>query len=55
MCLKQTENNQPVKWLSLDLDNGKQADPTPGSITVHIGQVTIEIKRGFDPQLLWSC
>lgn len=46
----QVGNNQAVKWLSLDLDNAKQSI-TPGSIAVHVGQVTVEIKKGFDQQL----
>jgi transposase-like protein len=47
--MDQVENNQPVKWLPLGLE---QANLAPGSIAVHVGQATIEIKPGFDPHLL---
>jgi hypothetical protein len=47
----QAEKNQAVKWLPLDLDNSKQANHAPSSIAVHIGQVTIEIKKEFDQHL----
>lgn len=47
----QAEKEQPVKWLSLELDNGKQASLAPDSIAVYVGQVTIEIKKGFDQHL----
>jgi transposase-like protein len=47
----QSETEQPVKWLSLKLDNNKQADLASDSITIHIGQVTVKIKKGFDQQL----
>lgn len=46
-----SETEQPVKWLSLKLDNNKQASLASNSITVHIGQVTVEIKKGFDQNL----
>ncbi len=49
--MDQVEKNQPVKWLSLELDNGKQANLAPDSIAVHVGQVTVEIKKGFDQHL----
>jgi len=49
----QAEKNPPVvKWLSVGLDNSKQVNLTSGSIAVHIGKVTIEIKKGFDQHLL---
>ncbi len=48
--MDQVENNQPVKWLSLELDS-KQANLVPDSIAVHVGQVTVEIKKGFDQNL----
>jgi len=47
----QAEEGQPVKWLSLELENAKQVSLAPDSIAVHIGQVTIELKKGFDPLL----
>lgn len=50
--LDQVEKGQPVKWLSLELDPGKQKSLDTNSILVHVGQVTIELKKGFDHQLL---
>ena len=47
--IDQVENNHPVKWLPLEVE---QTNRTSGSIAVHVGQVTIEIKQGFDPHLL---
>lgn len=48
----QTKKKQPaVKWLSLDLHNDKKVPPTPDSIAVHVGQVTIELRKGFDKHL----
>lgn len=48
---KPVEKEEPVKWISLALDNGKQGS-NPDSIAVHIGQVTIEVNKGFDHHLL---
>jgi len=45
----QADNNQPVKWLALGLD---RVSLDPDTIAVHIGQATIEVKKGFDQQLL---
>ena len=50
--LVQVEKGQPVKWLSLDLELGKQKSHYTDSISVHVGQVKIELKKGFDQQLL---
>lgn len=47
--MDQVEHNHPVKWLPLEVE---QANCVPGSIAVHVGQATVEIKPGFDPQLL---
>jgi len=47
----QAENDQPVKWLPLDLDLCKQASLFADSIAVHVGQVTVEIRKGFDQNL----
>jgi hypothetical protein len=38
-----------VNWLPLEIE---QANLAPGSIAVHVGMATIEIKQGFDPHLL---
>lgn len=48
---KPVEKEERVKWLSLALDNGKQGSDHD-SIAVHIGQVTIEVNKGFDHHLL---
>jgi hypothetical protein len=45
------KKEQPVKWLSLAMDNGNQGKINPNSITVHISQVTIEVNKGFDQHL----
>lgn len=47
----QAENDQPVKWLPLDLDLCKQASFAADSIAVHVGQVTVEVRKGFDQNL----
>ena len=46
--LRQVQNNNPVKWLPLKVEQ-----PSCGlnSIAVHIGQVTVEIRKGFDQNL----
>ena len=48
----QVEKDKPVKWLPLDLDTGSEEGPVADSITIHIGQVTIEVNKGFDKHLL---
>lgn len=45
----QVDTLQPVKWVPLQLSPG---NITPESIAVHIGLATVEIKKGFDQQLL---
>lgn len=45
----QVGNDQPVRWLPLGVE---PTDNVPGSIAVHIGKATVEIKKGFDKQLL---
>jgi transposase-like protein len=47
----QSGTGKPVKWLPVKLDNSKQGSLASDSIAVHIGQVTVEIKKGFDQQL----
>jgi transposase-like protein len=50
--LDQAEKEQPVKWLSLvDVELCKQTSLPADSMSVHIGQVIVEIKKGFDHQL----
>jgi hypothetical protein len=41
------EKEQPIKWLQFDVEPMLAKD----SIAVHIGQVTIEINKGFDQNL----
>jgi len=48
----QPQYNQPVKWLSLDMDVDREEQPAADSISIHIGQAAIEIKKGFDKELL---
>lgn len=48
----QVEKRQAVKWLPLELGNGKLVGLAPDFIAVHVGQVTVEIQKGFDQQLL---
>ena len=50
--LDRVEKRQPVKWLSIDLDPSKQKSHDTDSISIHVGQATIELKKGFDQQLL---
>jgi len=47
--MDQVGNNQSVSWLPLEVE---QANLAPGSIDIHVGPATIEIKQGFDPHLL---
>src|SRR5665647_909578 len=47
--LGQAAKDQTVEWLTLGLE---QAILAPDSIAIHISQVTVEIRRGFDQQLL---
>ncbi|MDD4590340.1 MAG: hypothetical protein PHG06_07925 [Parabacteroides sp.] len=51
LCMEQAELGQPVKWLPLDMDRNKQTRFAQDSIAVHIGEVTIELKSGFDQHL----
>lgn len=46
--LSQVANDRPVKWLPIGLE---QANLAPDYITVHVGQVTVELRKGFDQQL----
>ncbi|OPX87237.1 MAG: hypothetical protein A4E53_02553 [Pelotomaculum sp. PtaB.Bin104] len=48
----QTKTAPSVKWLSLDLQHSKQASTDGNSISLHIGEATIEIRKGFDHHLL---
>ena len=48
--MDQVENNQPVNWLPLEIEQANNL--APGSLAVHVGTATIEIKQGFDPHLL---
>ncbi|MFZ5632385.1 MAG: IS66 family insertion sequence element accessory protein TnpA [Bacillota bacterium] len=48
----QTEKEQPVKWVPMEVEFSKQARHAADSISVHVGQVTVEIKKGFNQHLL---
>lgn len=48
----QSEQNQSVKWLAVDLNDNHEEEPAANSISMHIGQVVIEVNKGFDKQLL---
>ena len=45
---EQTEKDQPVKWLSLNNDFRETAGLATDALVVHVGQVTVEIRTGFD-------
>ena len=49
---EQAEKEQPVKWLPMEVDFYKQARRATDSILVHVGQVAVEIKKGFNQHLL---
>lgn len=47
--MSQADNDmQPVKWLPLGLE---QASLAPDYIAVHVGQVTVELQKGFDQHM----
>ena len=48
----QPEKTQSVQWLPLELQLTKQARLLADPISVHIGRTTIEIRQGFNQQLL---
>lgn len=48
----QPEKTQSVQWLPLEFQHTQKARLAAGSITVHIGQTAVEIRKGFDRQLL---
>lgn len=48
----QPEKTQSLQWLPLELQLAKQTRFVAGSITVHIGQTALEIRKGFDRQPL---
>lgn len=48
----QAEKTQSVQWLPLDLQLSNQDSPAGDWITVHIGQASVEIRKGFDHHLL---
>lgn len=45
--VEQVKNGQPIKWLPL-----KVRDLTTSSISIRVGQATVDVKPGFDPLLL---
>lgn len=48
--LEKDEKNQPIKWLSVNIAGNRPI--ACDAIAVHIGQVTVEVKSGFDHNLL---
>ncbi|NLI12488.1 MAG: transposase [Peptococcaceae bacterium] len=48
----QPEHDQPVKWLSLGIDVSREERPAGDLISIHVGQAAIEVKKGFDKELL---
>ena len=50
--LNQPEHNQPVKWVPLNIDVNREERPAADSISIHVGQTAIEVKKGFDRELL---
>jgi transposase-like protein len=48
----QPEKTQSVQWLPLELQPTKQARLAADPISVHIGRTIIEIRKGFNQQLL---
>jgi len=47
---EQLKKEQPVKWLSLKY-NMRESVSAEEAIAVHIGQATIEVRKGFDQGL----
>ncbi len=48
----QPEKTQSVEWLPLEFQHTKKSRLVADFITVHIGQAKIQIRKGFDRQLL---
>lgn len=50
--LKTTEDtsNTPSQWITLEMD--ETMTDSQSNIVVHVGHVALEVKQGFDPQLL---
>ena len=50
--LDSTEASLPIatEWFSIDID--KKSEETSSPLVVKVGQVGIEVKPGFDPELL---
>ena len=44
-------SKQPVQWLSLDYDFQPAAPVSTNRITIQVGRATIQIEKGFDPDL----
>jgi transposase-like protein len=44
-------NHQPVKWMVVNMGTSPQEEKSSDPIAVNIGQVTVEVKRGFDHEL----
>lgn len=50
--IESQKDQQMVKWIAIDPDATPQEEIFPEPIAIHIRQVTIEVKKGFDRELL---
>ena len=46
---KDRESGKPTEWIPLNLGNNSET-----AVTLRVGQVAIEVRPGFDPNLLLS-
>jgi len=46
------DKEQPVKWLAVNLGQGQQPRITADAIRLTVGQVTVQVRPGFDQDLL---
>lgn len=44
--------DQPVKWVAVSMDVTANEEKHSDPVSVHIGQFTVEVKPGFDENLL---
>lgn len=47
-----TVTGKQVKWVAVSLDVTANEEKRPDPVPVHIGQFTVEVKPGFDENLL---
>ena len=46
---KERESSNPTEWIPLDMANNSES-----AVTLRVGQVAVEVRPGFDPNLLLS-